>query len=81
MNYKRIVGAWRNHGTVFELEDGMFALVDHELSVSIPAKSLDITNLSITSKGVNMWSILVTVLLPLTILITGAVVCFRRRKR
>ncbi|MDY5648652.1 MAG: Gldg family protein [Lachnospiraceae bacterium] len=56
-------------------------LVDHELSVSIPAKSLDITNLSITSKGVNMWSILVTVLLPLTILITGAVVCFRRRKR
>ena len=34
MNYKRIVGAWRNHGTVFELEDGMFALVDHELSTS-----------------------------------------------
>lgn len=26
MNFKRIVGAWLGHGTVFELEDGMFAL-------------------------------------------------------
>ena len=34
MNYKRIVGTWREHGTVFELEDGMFALVDHEMSTS-----------------------------------------------
>ena len=32
MNFKRIVAAWLNHGTVFELEDGMFALVDHEVS-------------------------------------------------
>lgn len=32
MNFKRIVGAWFGHGTVFELEDGMFALVDHEVS-------------------------------------------------
>lgn len=32
MNFKRIVGAWLGHGTVFELEDGMFALVDHEVS-------------------------------------------------
>ena len=32
MNFKRIVGAWLDHGTVFELEDGMFALVDHEVS-------------------------------------------------
>lgn len=34
MNFKRIVGAWLGHGTVFELEDGMFALVDHEVSTS-----------------------------------------------
>lgn len=31
MNYKRIVAAHINSGTVFELEDGMFCLVDHEL--------------------------------------------------
>ena len=34
MNFKRIVGAWLGHGTVFELEDGMYALVDHEVSTS-----------------------------------------------
>ena len=34
MNYKRIVGAWIGHGTVFELEDGMYALVDHDVSTS-----------------------------------------------
>ena len=34
MNFKRIVGAWLGHGTVFELEYGMFALVDHEVSTS-----------------------------------------------
>lgn len=31
MNYKRIVAARLNSGTVFELEDGMFCLIDHNL--------------------------------------------------
>lgn len=31
MNYKRIVASHIGGGTVFELEDGMFCLVDHEL--------------------------------------------------
>lgn len=32
MNYKRIIAAHHGSGTVFELEDGMYALVDHEVS-------------------------------------------------
>lgn len=32
MNYKRIIAARIGSGTVFELEDGIFALVDHEVS-------------------------------------------------
>lgn len=34
MNYKRIVAARLRTGTVFELEDGMFAYVNHECSTT-----------------------------------------------
>ena len=32
MNYKRIIAAHHGSGTIFELEDGVYALVDHEVS-------------------------------------------------
>ena len=34
MNFKRIVAARTGNGTVFELEDGMFAFVNHEVSTT-----------------------------------------------
>lgn len=56
-------------------------IADHEVSISIPAKSLDLSYLTVTSGAANMWSILATAVLPLAVLAVGGVVCYRRRKR
>lgn len=40
MNYKRIIAAHHGSGTIFELEDGIYALVDHEVSTQIARYSV-----------------------------------------
>ncbi len=56
-------------------------MVDHEVSVSIAAKSMDVTYLTVNSRTANLWSILAVAVLPLAVLAAGGVVCYKRRKR
>ena len=55
--------------------------VDHESSVSIPAKSYEISALTINQMNVMLISLLTTILLPIGCMVTGFVIWFRRRKR
>lgn len=57
------------------------SLVDRESSISIPAKSMEISYLTLTAASVNWWSIILTVLLPVTVIAVGGVIWYKRRKR
>ncbi|MCM1568987.1 MAG: Gldg family protein [Roseburia sp.] len=58
---------------------GSFA--DHEVSVSVPVKSYEVSYLAVTWSEAVMLGALVTILLPLGCLIWGFVIWLRRRKR
>lgn len=68
-------------GNMELLANSLSDMADHETSVSIAAKSLDASYLTVTSAAANLWSIVATAVLPLGVLILGGVVCYRRRKR
>lgn len=53
---------------------------EHEVSVSIPAKSYEVSYLTLTQADVVLIGAIVTVLLPLICLIAGFVIWFVRRK-
>ncbi len=57
------------------------SLADHETTVAIPAKSLEVTYLTLTAANVNMFSILLTAALPVAFLAAGGVIWYRRRRR
>ncbi|MBO4981133.1 MAG: Gldg family protein [Lachnospiraceae bacterium] len=55
--------------------------VDHEISVSIPVKSYEVSTLTVTQADI-VWIALITVILmPVGCLIAGFVIWFRRRRR
>ena len=49
--------------------------------VSIPSKSMETQYLTITSGSVVTWAVILCLILPITCLIVGGVIAFRRRKR
>lgn len=49
--------------------------------VSVPAKSLESTQLTVTESGTRLFGILLSVVAPVIILVSGIVVWMRRRKR
>lgn len=55
--------------------------VNHEVSVSIPIKSYEVSTLTIAQSQAVLLSVLVTIVLPVGCLILGFVIWFRRRKR
>lgn len=56
-------------------------MVDHEVSVSIPAKSYEQSTITIPRGTMAMLSLLTTVLLPLAFLALGFVIWIRRRRK
>ncbi len=56
-------------------------LVDHESTVSIEAKSMAVTYLTVTAGSAIFWGLLTVLILPLFLLILGGVIWFQRRKR
>lgn len=56
-------------------------LVDHESSVSIPVKSLEVTYLTLPAASVNWWSIMLVAVVPIAVAAVGGVIWYRRRKR
>ncbi|MBQ8184370.1 MAG: GldG family protein [Lachnospiraceae bacterium] len=56
-------------------------LSDHEVTVSIPSKSLDGSYLTVTSSSAIFWGFLVTIILPVCLLVGGGMVCYTRRKK
>ncbi len=59
----------------------MGSFSDHEMSVSIPVKSYEVSNVLVTQPSLTIIGGLVTVVLPLAFLVIGFVIWFRRRKR
>ncbi len=56
-------------------------MVDHEVTVSVPVKSYEQSNLMIPRSAMAIWSLVVTILLPAAFLILGFVLWFRRRRK
>ncbi len=57
------------------------SFVDHEISISIPVKSYDVSFLTVSQSNVLFWAPFVTIILPVGFLIVGFVIWFKRRKR
>ena len=56
-------------------------LADHESTVSIEAKSLTVSWLTVTAGSAIFWSLITVLVLPLFLLCLGGVIWFQRRKR
>ena len=56
-------------------------LVDHESTVSIEAKSLAVSYLTVTAGSAIFWGLLTVIIIPLFLLCLGGVIWFQRRKR
>lgn len=56
-------------------------LVDHESTVSIEAKSLEVSYLTVTAGSAIFWGLLTILIIPLFLLSLGGVIWFQRRKR
>ena len=56
-------------------------LADHESTVSIEAKSLAVSWLTVTAGSAIFWGLLTVLVLPLFLLCLGGVIWFQRRKR
>ncbi len=55
--------------------------VDHETTVSIPAKSYEVSTLMLSARTAMTLGLCTMILLPLGSLVTGFVIWLRRRKR
>ena len=64
---------------VFSNMVGTFA--EHEVSVAIPVKSYELSNLTVTKSNVIFWGALTVIILPVACLIVGFVIWLRRRKK
>ena len=56
-------------------------LADHESTVSIEAKSMSVTLLTVTAGSAIFWGLLTILIIPLFLLSLGGVIWFQRRKR
>jgi ABC-2 type transport system permease protein len=68
-------------GNMEVLTNGLSWMCDHETSVSIASKSLQVEYLTMTSAGAGFWSTFATAFLPILSLVTGGIIWFRRRKQ
>lgn len=57
------------------------SFVNHEVSVSVPVKSYEVSAVTIARSEAVLLSVIVTVIMPAACLIAGFVIWFRRRKR
>ena len=55
-------------------------MIDKEESISIPAKSLQTTYLTVTAADAGFWGAAV-IAIPVVLVIAGGIVCFRRRRK
>lgn len=55
--------------------------VDHEVSVSIPVKSYEVSTLTLSQSNIVMLGAMTTVILPLACLIVGFVIWLKRRRK
>ena len=56
-------------------------MVEHEMVISIPEKSINYTSLPISSDKVIFWRNITMFVVPIVFIIAGAIVWFRRRRR
>lgn len=57
------------------------SFVSHDVSVSVPVKSYEVSILTVPQSSVLLWAPLVTVILPLGFLTVGFVIWLKRRRR
>lgn len=56
-------------------------MCQRENSISIHSKSLNVSYLTMDDAAANLWSVLLIVIVPAILLITGSIILMRRRKR
>lgn len=56
-------------------------MCDQEETISIRAKSMDSSGLTVTSAQSSLWSVVMIGLIPLGFIAAGAIVCIRRKRR
>lgn len=61
--------------------DSISWMSDHEVTISIAAKSLETDYLTVTAGSSVFWGILTTLALPLCLLVGGGIICYGRRKK
>ena len=61
--------------------DSISWMSGHEVTVSIAAKSLETSYLTVSASSAIFWGMLVTLALPLFLLIGGGIICYGRRKK
>jgi len=61
--------------------DSLSWMSDHEVTISVAAKSLDSGYLTVSAASAILWGLLLTLLLPASLLIGGGMVCYGRRKK
>ena len=57
------------------------ALAGHESTISIDAKDMTVEYLTVTAGSAIFWGLLLVIVLPLALLISGGVIWLRRRRR
>ena len=57
------------------------SFVSHDVSVSVPVKSYEVSILTVPQSSVLLWAPLVTVIVPLGFLTVGFVIWLKRRRR
>lgn len=76
-----IVEARSSYGNLDLMLNTISYLTGEEESVSIPVKSMVQEYVTLTAAQANFWSMIVVVLIPVIILMTGGFVCIKRRKK
>lgn len=69
-------------GSNFELiTDSLGWMCGHAEGVSIPTKSMDLSNLTISAADSSFWSIFCIGVIPVAVLLLGGIIWFKRRKQ
>ena len=73
--------SWASGSNLTMFTNTVGSFVNHEVSVSIPVKSYELSYLNIPQKTINLIGMITVIILPAGCLAAGFIIWFRRRKR
>ena len=72
---------WASGSNLILFTNTVGSFVNHEVSVSVPVKSYELSYLIIPQGTANMIGVVTVIILPVGCLAAGFIIWFRRRKR